>query len=69
VASSGRVPLSARLVRVHYYHPYCDIDTAMDCMYFVLEGELEVRIDLAKQTLSDKDLKTLEQDLNLSKHE
>jgi hypothetical protein len=41
----------------------------MDCMYFVLEGELEVRIDLAKQTLSDKDLKTLEQDLNLSKHE
>jgi hypothetical protein len=41
----------------------------MDSMYFVLEGELEVRIDLGKQTLNDKELKSLEQDLNLSKQE
>jgi len=38
-------------------------------MYFILEGEVEINVDLRKNSLTDKDLKMLEQDLELNKHE
>ena len=44
-------------------------DRHADAMYFILEGEVEVSVNLQKNNLTDKDLKLLEQDLQLNKQE
>jgi hypothetical protein len=64
----GKELLSLMLV-VSIINDHLNIDTADETMYFVLEGEVEIRVDLVKKQLTDKDLKVLEQDLILKKLE